>query len=278
MLETRHLQETRTQMAEVKKDALAVTPVNRGLAPAPAYLKDDDREGLEDITRKDMTIPRLALAQALSPQVTEGDPNLIEGLKPGNLFNPVTKQNYGQRVEFQVVHKDRPRAMLYRSIEDGGGVIDPDVSLNSDLLKWGNTGDKKADKPKATLFMDYVAILLPSHELIALSFKSSGIKVAKALAGLITFRNKSIYTGKYVMTTGTELKPKPYKVYLVENADWVSDEDRLLGKQMYDALKKLDTVSMIQREPGDDDFDAAELERQSQAAAGGEVVGSTEKM
>lgn len=263
-------------MAEEKKDAIAkVAPVMTALEPAPDYLKDDQREGLETITRKDMTIPRLALAQALSPQVTEGDPNMIPGLKPGDLFNPVTRQNYGQRVEFQVVHKDKPRAMLFRSIDEGGGVVDPDVPLNSPLLKWGNSGDKKADKPKATLFYDYVAVLLPSRELIALSFKSSGIKAAKALAGLIAFRNKSIYAGKYVMTTGTELKPKPHKVYLVDNCGWASAEDVAYGKTLYESLKGLDTVSMIDRGEGegDTDFDAEALERESIQAEQGADVG-----
>lgn len=272
-------------MAEEKKDALAkpttgLATTQRGaLEKAPDYLKDDDREGLETITRKDMTIPRLALAQALSPQVTEGDPNLIEGLKPGDLFNPVTRQNYGQKVEFQVVHKDRPRAMLFRPIDAGGGVIDPDVPLNSELLKWGNSGDKKADKPQATLFYDYVARLLPSGELIALSFKSSGIKVAKALAGLIAFRNKSMYAGKYVMTTSTELKPKPHKVYLVDNAGWVSEGDLILGKEMYHALKQMDTVTMIQRDT-DTSFDPEALEREAMAAEAREAAAgnTTEKM
>jgi hypothetical protein len=264
-------------MTEANKDAIAkVEPVKTGvLAVVPDYLKDDEREGLETITRKDMTIPRLALAQALSPQVTEGDPNLIEGLKPGDLFNPVTKQNYGQKVEFQVVHKDRPRAMHYRSIDEGGGVIDPDVPLNSPLLKWGTTGDKKKDKPVATLFYDYVAVLLPSRELIALSFKSSGIKCAKALAGLIAFRNKSMYAGKYVITTGTEQKPKPHKIYLVDNAGWVSEEDYVLGKQMYETLKNLDTVSMIDR-ADPDAFDADELERQAIQAEGAVVEAGTD--
>lgn len=256
--------------AEEKKTELVKAQTPGALEAAPAYLQDDQREGLETITRKDMSIPRLALAQALSPQVTEGDPNLIPGLKPGDLFNPVTKQNYGQSVEVQIVHKDRPRAMLYRSIDEGGGVIDPDVPLNSPLLKWGNSGDKKADKPKATLFFDYVAILLPQRELIALSFKSSGIKVAKALAGLIAFRNKSMYAGKYKISTGTELKPKPHKVYLVENAGWVSEEDYILGKQMYETLKNLDTVTMIQRDT-DTSFDVEEMERQAAAAEAAEA-------
>jgi hypothetical protein len=258
-------------MAEAKKteELAKVSTVGKALEPAPDWMKDDQKEGLESITRKDMTIPRLALAQALSPQVTDGDPNKIEGLKPGDLFNPVTRQIYGTRVEFQVVHKDKPRAVLFRSIDEGGGIIDPDVPLDSELLKWGTSGDKKADKPKATLFYDYVAVLLPSQELIALSFKSSGIKAAKALAGLIAFRNKSIYMGKYVMTTGTELKPKPHKVYLVDNAGWVTQEQAMYGKQLYDGLKQLDVVSMIEREQGegDTDFDPEKLEAESRATA-----------
>jgi hypothetical protein len=270
----------------------AVAAKPGGLAPVPSYLADDEKEGLEDITRKDMSIPRVALAQTQSPQVTEGDPAFMEGLKPGELFNPLTRKNYGKWIFFQMVHKDKPRAMHLRSIDEGGGVIDPDVPLNSPLLKWGTSGNKKADKPVATLFQDFIVRILGAEkdfvpgELTALSFKSSGLTCAKNLLGLVNMRNKSIYTGRYKMWSDTKLIPKPHKIYLVDNADWAPEADIIIGKEMYTAFKRLDAnelAARIGREPGDDDFDAEELERQAQEAqvmnqGAGPVVGGTEKM
>lgn len=242
-------------------DKLATVEKNIALEPAPSYFKKDDRRGFEDTLQTDLMIPRLALAQALSPQVTEGDPNRIEGLKPGDLWNSVTSQNYGKEVRIQLLRKMPLRAMEFRSVDDGGGVVDPDVPMGDPRLAWGTSGDKKADKPKATLFRDFIAVVLPQREIIALSFKSSGIKAAKALWGLATMRNKPVFAGCYVITTGTELKPKPHSVFKVANAGWVSEADAKLGEEMFEAVQTIDATK-IHRESGDDpdDFEPSKME------------------
>lgn len=121
-------------------------------------------------------------------------------------------------------------------------------------LAWGNSGDKKADKPRATLFRDFLAVIIPGREMIALSFKSSGIKAAKTLWGLATMRNKPVFAGRYLITTGVELKPKPHQIYKVENAGWVSKEDAILGEQMFEAVKTID-AGAIDRDKRDDVID-----------------------
>lgn len=242
-------------MAKEKSESTELATQNVGtqaLEPAPDYFSKGDRRGFEDTQQSDVTIPRLALAQALSPQVTEGDPNRIEGLKPGDMFNTVTKQNYGKEVRIQLLRKMPPRAMEFRSIDEGGGVLDPNVPLDDPRLKWGNSGDKKADKPQATLFRDFIAVILPQRETIALSFKSSGIKVAKELWGLAMMRNKPVFAGKYLITTGVELKPKPHHVFKVQNDGWVSQTDAMLGEQMFEAVQNINATD-IDRSAHDDD-------------------------
>lgn len=221
-------------MTEQKKELAKTAPA--GALAVPSYISDD-REGLETISKDDITVPRLALAQALSPEVTEGDPRLIPGLKPGQLFNSMTREIYGESVTFQVLKKEPLRGMEFFSQEEGGGVKDPNVPLDDPRLLWG----EKGEKPEATLFRDYIARLLPSGELIALSFKSSGIKVAKQLNGLIALRGKAIYAGKYVISTDVSLLPKPHKVYKVRNDGWVSEEDLNTGQQLYRALREIKT-------------------------------------
>jgi hypothetical protein len=241
-------------------DKLTTLTPDTALEPAPDYIPQD-RRGLEDITKQDVLVPRLALAQALSPEVTQGDPNFVEGLKVGDLFNSMTKQIYGRQVFIQVLRKDKLRAMEFNPIDDGGGVADPDVPLDDERLKWGLNGEK----PRATLFRDYLARLLPSGELIALSFKSSGIKVAKSLNGKIAWRNRPIFAGKYVITTGVELKPKPHQVFKIDNAGWVSREDMLIGENMYEAVKDMDMSASIDRDQrhGDIEFDTEAMDRES---------------
>lgn len=226
-------------MAKEEIKALATT-TNDALAPAPDWMEKGDRRGLETIDKSDMTIPRLALAQLQSPEVTEGDPKKIEGMVAGDLFNSVTKQNYGKNVRVQIIRKDAPRAMEFFPMVNGsnGGVKDPNVPIGDARLSWGANGEK----PVATLFRDYLARILPSGELIALSFKSSGIKVAKDLNGKIALRNKPIFAGVYEISSAQELKPKPHKVYIAKNAGWVSQEDYKAGSEAWEAVKDLDTI------------------------------------
>ena len=238
---------------------------DRALAAPDDYFAKNDRRGFEDTTQTDLLIPRLALAQALSPQVTEGDPNRIDGLVAGDLFNSVTNVKYGKEVHVQLLRKMPLRAMEFRSVDDGGGVVDPDVPMGDPRLAWGNSGDKKADKPKATLFRDFIAVVLPQREIIALSFKSSGIKAAKALWGLAAMRNKPVFAGRYRISTGIELKPKPHFIYKVENAGNVSIEDAKLGEEMFEAVQTIDATK-IHRDDANDDpdsFDPNTIERQT---------------
>ncbi len=235
-----------------EETAIAIKNTTTNLEQAPDFMSDG-REGLEGFSKDDVLLPRLALAQAQSPEVIEGDPRFVEGLKPGDLFNSLTKENYGREVYVQILRKDPLRAMEFYPQEEGGGVKDPNVPLDDERLKWGENGEK----PRATLFRDYSARLLPSGEMISLSFKSGGLKVAKALNGLIVTRGKAIYAGRYVITTDTELKPRPHKVYKVANAGWVTKEQYEEGRQLWLSVKDLDVrVDREQRreDPEDDGY------------------------
>ena len=252
-------------------DKLATQPQNTALEPAPDYLKKGKR-GFEDTVQSDVQIPRLALAQALSPQVTEGDPRRIKDLVAGDLFNSVTGERYGKRVFVQLLRKMPLRAMEFRSQEAGGGVLDPNVPLDNPRLKWGNSGDKKKDKPQATLFRDFLAVLLHEdgrRELIALSFKSSGIKAAKELWGLAMGRNKDVFAGRYAIETGLKLDPKPHHIYKPSNANWVSQQDAVLGEEMMEAVQaiKADHID-ADSEPDADEFNPADYKGQGRPDPG----------
>ena len=252
-------------MAE-DKTAIATQTKPGALEKAPDYLKKGAR-GFEDTVQSDVSIPRIGLTQANSPEVTDGDPRRIPDMVVGDMFNSVTKQNYGKRIVVQLLRKMPLRAMEFRSIDDGGGVIDPNVPLNDERLKWGNSGDKKADRPKATLFRDFLVRLIHddgSRELIALSFKVSGIKAAKELWGLAMGRNRDCFAGLYEITTDTKLDPKPHKIYKPANFGWASQADAVAGEELMEAMSNI-KGDQIDRSGDDghddpDNFDPAAYE------------------
>lgn len=243
-------------MAEEKGLATVEPMINSLTANRPDFLPRD-AEGTEHITRDDLRLPRLAIAQGLSKQVQRLDPRFIPGLAIGQLFNDLTGTIYGPayetKLEWFIVRADPPRWVEFHPREQGGGVKDLDVPPGDPRTQWGVDEKGGSVKPAATMFYDYVLLLWPSRELIVLSLKSSGIKIAKALNGLIKLRNAPIWSGKYSVAVADEPSPNgPFPNFVIKNAGWVvTEEDALYLREMFNSLK--DKVLSIEREPGDEE-------------------------
>lgn len=225
------------------------TPQQTGLMTRPEYVTASNR-GAEDLERSDVIIPRLCLAQNQSPETTEGDPKYIVGLKAGQLFNNVTKQVYGDSVIVQLVRRDKPRAMIFAPIDEGGGILEPDVPMDDPRTQFGKDGEK----PTATTFRDYLAVIKPSQELIGLSFKSSGLNCARLMNGTILRRQAGIWAGLFTLSSAPKLVPKPHKVWVQDDAGWASAEDYALGEKLFEAYK--DVVVALDHDAHDPEHDA----------------------
>lgn len=222
------------------------------LAPkVPADMQKYVGQGTEDMTRDDLQLPRLALAQGLSPQMISSKPEYLEDLKLGQAFNDLTNKIYGNGPwDVAVIRRDPPRHVQFRPREEGGGVIDPNVPPNDPRCQFG----PKGEKPVATKFYDYVLVFLDTREMIALSFKSTGIKIAKKFNTLIKLRGPiPLFMGKYTFRTVLVDGPKgSYTQLQITNNGYVTDNELLsfLAAQ-FDAVK--DKPVAFDREPGEDD-------------------------
>ena len=230
--------------------------------------RPDFLEGADDSTshigRDDIKMPRICIAQGLSPQIVEGDPKHIPGLTQGLLFNDLSRQIYGNGpIDFVVVHSMPPRHIEFRPRDEGGGVVDMDVPEGDPRTKFRkDPTTNKSIPPVATKFYDYVILLLPTLEPVALSLKSTGLKAAKTLNGLIKLRNAPLYAGRYTLTVGRETNPKgTYGVYIIDNSKVMDAQASMPGwpsKDVYDKAKaaynslKGKTIT-IEREPGDEE-------------------------
>ena len=221
----------------------------------PSYIKAGDHRGTDHITKDDLQMPRMGLAQGLSPQLMVGDPKYIEGLAIGQMFNNLTSQIYGRGpIDFCVVRADPPRGIEFFPLDQGGGIKDFNVPLTDPRMQFGPNGEK----PVATKFYDFIVMLLPSQELIALSFKSTGLKTARQLNGLIKLRNAPLFAGKYRLSTGmTKNKQGTFAIFLVSNNGFVDEETYANAEHLYEALK--DRHIVIDREVGEDDFDTTSM-------------------
>jgi hypothetical protein len=75
-------------LATTTSDALATT------TELDALYGDAGGEGLENVNRDDIVLPRLAIMQTVSPQVADGTS------RPGHIVNTVTGEDYGSTLRF----------------------------------------------------------------------------------------------------------------------------------------------------------------------------------
>lgn len=218
-----------------RKTALAVTTENTDLTP-PSFVDEGDVRGTEHLTKDDMQMPRLTLAQKMSNQLDPQHPTYMEDLRVGELFNDVTGNIYGSEpLRFAVVRSDPPRGIEFSPMEEGGGIKDMNVPLDDPRMNFGPNGEV----PLATRFYDYVVVLLDhGEEVIALSLARTGVKAAKGLNTLIKVRKGPSFAGAYTAVPSTESNSKgTYGVWKFKNDGWVSKEQYEQFAALFENLK-----------------------------------------
>ncbi len=259
--------------APVEETALAPAAAVQAIAERPSFIAEGDLTGTEGITREDLRLPLLTLAQGLSEQLIEDSSSYIPNLKMFDFFNDLTNEIYGKGpLTFIVLRRDA-RNIEFRPREEGGGVLDLDVPPGDKRLKWTKdeaTGERKP--PAATHFVEFVVLLMHPNakpEPIVLSIKDTNKfnrKAHQRLSGFIKIGNAPIYAKIYTVTSKTEKNDSgTFAVPMVNQLGFIQDE--ALYRQV-EALSKAwaDKKIDVNREPGgDDDFDPAELEREGAA-------------
>lgn len=162
-----------------KQDAMEVK--KPAALAVPDYLKDDvdARQGSEDVQQNDLLMPRLGLAQALSPQLKKTNEAYIPGLEVGDFFNTATSEIYGKEVTVVPV-KYFKQFIEFTPIEQGGGIVaqyNDITDVPAEDLKFGPNGEK----PKCTEFKNRLCLLVKDGRVdpIVVSTKSSGLKTMK---------------------------------------------------------------------------------------------------
>jgi hypothetical protein len=145
------------------------------------------------LAAEDMKMPRLAIAQGLSPQLQEQTAEFIEGLKLGQMFNSLKQTIYGKGpMEFAIAKRLGSRWMEF---DENRKLVDPHVDPHDKARTSWRVVDGKRKPPIATQFYDYVIVLLENMEPIALSCARTNVGPAKSLNGLIQLREPVLLPG-----------------------------------------------------------------------------------
>jgi len=90
----------------------------------PSAFLEDAGSGLENIGADDVTIPRLKILQAMSPEVNKHDGKYVEGATTGDIINTVNSTLYNDDEPLVVLPVAYKRLFLeWTPRESGGGLV-----------------------------------------------------------------------------------------------------------------------------------------------------------
>lgn len=268
-------------VTQQQKPAAANTQIEKrapsALAEIPEWLRRSDGTpplGLENLDRADMTLPRLGLCQALSPQRAESDPKYIPDLRDGQFFNTITKEVYGKKVLLVPLLFYKTR-ILFGPMDEGGGLRcqSPDnligigepggTCIKCAFSQFGSARGGEGKGTACNQFFNYAALLVTNgavtpEGLLVFSLKSSGLKVAKDWNALIRIRNLDIFAGVYEITS-VERKNDVGRWYepVINPAGNVTRETYKAAKTAYQAVADLQRAGRLRSDVADLNPEAA---------------------
>ena len=123
---------------------MSETAITLTSAKVPAHIKEASGLGNENISAEHLQTPRVKLLQQLNNEVDENHNDYIEGTKPGDLINTVTRENYGKELyEINVFCKED--FVLWKKRESGGGLVGTYPSQQAALSYLEQEGLKAED-------------------------------------------------------------------------------------------------------------------------------------
>lgn len=265
-------------MSKEEPTKLATRPSTAltGKEVVPDYISKG--HGMEDAKKSDITLPRLGLCQALSPQKKKSDPLFIPDLEEGQLFNTVTGKIYGNSVDIIPILFGRSRIKFFPLTEGGGihcqsqngidgGVLAPVCEKNGvPVCKYAQfTIDDKGEKqnPQCQFFHNRLSWLPEHHDLLVVSFKSSGLKESRNWNALVTLLGADLYAKRYKATV-VEIKKNTFSWFglkIQPTSGWVpKDVYEFMREQYENSHSKpivMDTRDLNQEVERDTQFETA---------------------
>lgn len=226
-------------------------------------------EGFEGLDSKDLVLPRLQICQALSPQRQKDSPKYIQGLEEGDFFNSVTKEVYGPGPHILtplLCTKSRLK-FLGKSVDSGvdciGVPCDKSKENPEGIACRKNMGGPcmhpGLDEPVPCFLVYNFPVLLHAHPQspVVLSFKSTGVRIAKGWLSMMRMRGKyPMYTMAFALTSVSAKNPKgSFMQARLDNAGWTPKDAVQAFASAYEGIKEkvILTDAETEREPGEEE-------------------------
>lgn len=246
---------SKKEVAVRKQNELALS------GQVPEFLQQYGAVGNESVGVEDIVIPRLGLIQQLSPEVDDSDPKFIEGAKPGDFFNSLTRELYQSPVS--VVFVDRKKEFTVFKKRSAGGGFRGSFLSEAEAKATIAAGDEPADQMEIVETATNFGLILDEvghvRSEIVIPMTSTKLKVDRQINSMIRLRGAARFASVFYLESTKEKNDKgTFYNIKATIGPWVSQNIAEAGKRMYDAIhsgdRKIDTGYETEVESSGDRF------------------------
>lgn len=183
-----------------------------------------------NITSQDLRLPRIALLQALSPQV-QREP---EKYKQGTYVDTLTQEVLGASIKFTPVFVFK-NIIKWKPRTEGGGMLWKTINPTKEQLAetlWNGT-----EKPTADVYINCICLVEHNPVPLIISFCKTSLKAGQDLATLVTLSG-SAWKFEYTLDTVRQTNSKgTFYVMRVKRGGMNSPEQQQQAAELYEQVK-----------------------------------------
>jgi len=201
----------------------------------PAYMNQGTARGQENVGIDDLSIPRLDVIQALSPQRKKTAPEYIEGAEEGMLFNSVTGVLYGTEVDFVPVYF-RKEYLVWKERTAGGGFAGSYATPGEARAEADRLGPDYEPSETAMHFGMVIENGKVTDEVV-ISMSRSKLKASRQLNTLVKMVGGDRFCSSYKVTAVEVSGDKgEYFNLTVKRTGYVEEDVYKRGEKLYDSI------------------------------------------
>ena len=231
----------------------AMTPASDKV---PDYIKKqqgDTARGTENVGADDVTFPRICQIQDLSTEHKKKEATYIDGAEPGMLFNNLTRELYGESVDF-IPSFFRKEYLLWKIRKKGGGlngVFVEELEAETTRLALDNPDDFEV-VDTANMFGRVVNADGSTVECV-LSMSKSKMKASRQLNSLIRLNGGDSFSRVYRISCVDDSSDSgDFYNFSVATVGFPTEDQYKAAEATYESVAA-GNVKADYSEPGDDD-------------------------
>ena len=209
----------------------------------PAHVEAAAGLGNENVTADHLQTPRVKQLQQLSNEVDENHSEYIEGSKPGDFINTITRENYGREIYVMNV-KFTEEFVAWKKREKGGGLAGTYATekdaIDSLVAQKENPEDYDITQTQSHLLIKKDATTGALDTPFIFDCASSKLRVSREWNTQIARLGGDRFSSLWKMSSAQTQNRAAQKFYniAVENVGWVTDVDYESAKKVFESVSK----------------------------------------